>query len=174
MKRLTEKTVFSGLVMAWFLATCPTTRSPPSRKATTDGVVRAPSAFVMTTGSPPSITATQELVVPRSMPMTLPMMYQSPLSGMDGLERPPSDRWVLREPRAESLAVLAWWGADAREVSSVARTTEEARPSKGPSLHTLPHSIAPRSSLPVCDRASPRGGAGATDGAGPLRSGSVG
>ena len=38
------------------------------------GVVRAPSAFSMTRASlaaVPSMTATQELVVPRSMPMTL-------------------------------------------------------------------------------------------------------
>src|SRR5258708_38220796 len=33
-----------------------------------------PSAFSMTFGFLPSITATQELVVPRSMPMTLPMV----------------------------------------------------------------------------------------------------
>ena len=30
-------------------------------------------AFGMTAGSPPSTTATHELVVPRSMPMTLPI-----------------------------------------------------------------------------------------------------
>ena len=35
------------------------------------GVVRPPSAFGITTGSPPSMTATTELVVPRSMPITL-------------------------------------------------------------------------------------------------------
>ena len=34
----------------------------------TDGVVRAPSAFAMTVGSPPSSTATTLFVVPRSMP----------------------------------------------------------------------------------------------------------
>src|SRR5215207_9422536 len=34
-----------------------------------------PSAFSMTFGVLPSITATQELVVPRSIPMTLPMFY---------------------------------------------------------------------------------------------------
>jgi hypothetical protein len=33
--------------------------------------MRLPSAFVMTMGSPPSITATHEFVVPRSIPMTL-------------------------------------------------------------------------------------------------------
>ncbi len=36
---------------------------------TIDGVVRAPSSFGMTLGSPPSRTATHELVVPRSMPI---------------------------------------------------------------------------------------------------------
>jgi hypothetical protein len=36
--------------------------------ATTDGVVRPPSALGTTTGSPPSMTAMQELVVPKSMP----------------------------------------------------------------------------------------------------------
>src|SRR5258705_12816540 len=65
--------VRSGLVTAWRLAGCPTSRSPSSVKATIDGVVRMPSAFSMTFGVMPSITATQELVVPRSIPMTLPM-----------------------------------------------------------------------------------------------------
>src|SRR5450432_1283430 len=36
-----------------------------------EGVVRAPSLFSITLTSLPSMTATQELVVPRSMPMTL-------------------------------------------------------------------------------------------------------
>src|SRR5436190_13293023 len=70
MNRLMEKIVFCGLVTACRLATCPTSRSPSLVKATTEGVVRAPSAFGMTTGSPPSITATQEFVVPRSIPIT--------------------------------------------------------------------------------------------------------
>src|SRR3954471_5613944 len=74
MKRLIEKTVFAGLVTAWRFATVPTRRSPPCVKATTDGVVRPPSAFSMTVGSPPSRTAMHEFVVPRSMPMVLPMM----------------------------------------------------------------------------------------------------
>src|SRR2546421_4008961 len=62
--------VFSGLVTAWRFAGWPTRRSPSSVKATIDGVVRAPSAFSMTLGVAPSITATQELVVPRSIPIT--------------------------------------------------------------------------------------------------------
>src|SRR4051812_13543996 len=69
MKRLMEKTVFCGLVTAWRLATVPTRRSPDAVKPTTDGVVRPPSAFGITVGSPPSRTAMHELVVPRSMPI---------------------------------------------------------------------------------------------------------
>src|SRR3979490_2394386 len=57
--------------MLWRLAGCPPSTSPSSVKATIDGVVRAPSAFSMTLALLPSITATQELVVPRSMPITL-------------------------------------------------------------------------------------------------------
>jgi hypothetical protein len=45
MKRLIEKMVFSGLVTACRLATWPTSRSPVLLKATTDGVIRLPSAF---------------------------------------------------------------------------------------------------------------------------------
>ncbi len=71
MNRLIEKIVFSGLVTAWRFATCPTRRSASLPKATTDGVVRAPSALAMTTGSLPSRTATTEFVVPRSIPTTL-------------------------------------------------------------------------------------------------------
>src|SRR5881398_523248 len=73
MKRLMEKTVFSGLVTAWRLATVPTRRSPDCVNATTDGVVRPPSAFSITVGSPPSSTAMHEFVVPRSIPMVLAM-----------------------------------------------------------------------------------------------------
>jgi hypothetical protein len=36
-----------------------------------DGVVRAPSELGITLGSPASMTAMQELLVPRSMPMIL-------------------------------------------------------------------------------------------------------
>src|SRR6516162_8985937 len=65
--------VFSGLVIAWRLATCPTSRSPFLVNPTTDGVVRPPSSFGMTLGSPPSMTATTEFVVPRSIPIIFPM-----------------------------------------------------------------------------------------------------
>src|SRR5881296_2226429 len=68
-----ENTIFSGLVTACRLATCPTKRSLFFPKATTDGVSRLPSGLVMTLGSPPSITATTEFVVPKSIPMILLM-----------------------------------------------------------------------------------------------------
>ncbi|KAG8236813.1 hypothetical protein J437_LFUL014079 [Ladona fulva] len=45
----------------------------PFVNATTDGVVRDPSAFSITFACLPSITAKQELVVPRSIPMTAPL-----------------------------------------------------------------------------------------------------
>src|ERR1700757_3686227 len=76
MKRLMEKTVFSGLVMACRLATWPTSRSPLLANATTDGVVRLPSWFAMTVGWPPSITATHEFVVPKSIPIIFPMLLK--------------------------------------------------------------------------------------------------
>src|SRR5215211_6790955 len=66
--RLTLRMVRSTLVTAWFFADCPTRTSPFLANATTEGVVREPSEFAMTVGSPPSRTVTTELVVPRSMP----------------------------------------------------------------------------------------------------------
>src|SRR5438309_9387715 len=79
MKRLIENTVFSGFVTAWRFATVPTSRSPPDVNATTDGVVRAPSAFSITRGSPPSSTAMHELVVPRSMPIVFAIWLLPPV-----------------------------------------------------------------------------------------------
>src|SRR4051794_5617266 len=69
--------VLEGLVTAWRFADWPTSRSPLSEKATMLGVVRAPSAFSMTLTSLPSMMATQELVVPRSMPITLLIVESS-------------------------------------------------------------------------------------------------
>jgi hypothetical protein len=74
MSRLIANRVFSGLVTAWRLAGWPTSRSPESENAIIEGVVRAPSVFSMTLASFPSMTATQELVVPRSIPITLLML----------------------------------------------------------------------------------------------------
>src|SRR5262252_4572973 len=68
MNRFAEYIVFSGFRTAWRFASWPTRRSPVFVKATTDGVRRLPSLFVITVGLPPSITATTEFVVPRSIP----------------------------------------------------------------------------------------------------------
>ncbi len=70
---LTDLIVRSGFVIACLLATSPTRTSPSFEKATTEGVVREPSAFAITTGSPPSRTLTTEFVVPRSIPTDLPI-----------------------------------------------------------------------------------------------------
>src|SRR6266581_9736035 len=81
--------VFSGFMIACRFATWPTRRSPLLVNATTDGVIRPPSAFGMIVGSPPSMTATAEFVVPRSMPMTRGMSLL-PLLG-DGHHRGADD-----------------------------------------------------------------------------------
>src|SRR6185369_12147895 len=69
--------VFAELVIAWRFAIWPMSRSPFSVNATTDGVVRPPSLFGTICVTPPSNIATQEFVVPRSIPITLPMMRAS-------------------------------------------------------------------------------------------------
>jgi hypothetical protein len=77
------KKVFSGLVTAWRLAGWPTSDSPSAVKATIEGVVRAPSAFSITLGFLPSMTATQEFVVPRSIPITFAINYLLRLASFD-------------------------------------------------------------------------------------------
>src|SRR5918912_940055 len=61
--------VLAALVTACRLAICPTRRSPLSVKPTTLGVVRPPSLLGTICTVPPSKTATQQLVVPKSIPM---------------------------------------------------------------------------------------------------------
>ena len=78
MKRLIEKMVFSGFVTCWRRAGAPTSRWPSFVNATTEGVVRPPSAFGMTVASPPSSTAMHEFVVPRSMPSVFAMCLLPP------------------------------------------------------------------------------------------------
>ena len=68
---LTAKMVFSGLVTACLFAGCPINFSLSSVNATTDGVVLAPSAFSKTFAWLPSIIATHEFVVPKSIPIIL-------------------------------------------------------------------------------------------------------
>src|SRR3989344_9349673 len=67
-KRLTEKIVSLGLTTDWRLATRQTIFL---RGLTTEGIIFSPSAEWMTLGFPPSITATHELVVPKSIPIIL-------------------------------------------------------------------------------------------------------
>ena len=62
--------------MAWRLAGSPINRSPWLVNATVEGVVRLPSEFSITRANLPSITATQEFVVPRSMPITVPAVVR--------------------------------------------------------------------------------------------------
>ena len=69
----------SGLMAACRRAGSPTSRSPSLVNATKDGnafpeETPAPSAEGMMTGRPPSITAAAEFEVPRSIPMTRPML----------------------------------------------------------------------------------------------------
>src|SRR5919206_3390375 len=69
--------VLAALVTAWRLAIWPPSRSPLSVKPTTVGVVRPPSLFGTICTAPPSKTATQQLVVPKSIPTTLPITFLS-------------------------------------------------------------------------------------------------
>src|ERR1700760_3677728 len=55
----------------------PTNRLPFSAIATIDGVVLYPPRFGITEGVPSSTIATHELVVPRSMPITLSLAMAS-------------------------------------------------------------------------------------------------
>src|SRR3954469_2626441 len=84
MCRLTLRMVRSTLVTAWFFADCPTRTSPFLAKATTDGVVREPSEFAMTVGSPPSGGVTTELVLPGSIPTPRAMGDLSSVRACDG------------------------------------------------------------------------------------------
>jgi hypothetical protein len=69
-----EEMVRSEFVTACLFAGSPTSLSPFFVNATTDGVVLEPSALAITVGLPPSITDTQLLVVPRSIPIIFPII----------------------------------------------------------------------------------------------------
>src|SRR5271165_4537696 len=114
--RLIAKNVFSGLVTAWRLAAWPTSRSPESVNATIEGVVRMPSLFSITLALLPSITATHELVVPRSIPMTLLIdtSFFKSRTGRPG--EAPSDppKWLISHP-------LTSWGLYMLALSALQR-----------------------------------------------------
>ena len=68
MRRFTLYTARSGVSIRYLRAALPTTIWPFSSSATTDGTRFSPSSPGMTTGRSPSMYATSELVVPRSIP----------------------------------------------------------------------------------------------------------
>jgi hypothetical protein len=73
-------------------------------KATTDGVVRAPSWLTMTVGSLPSIAATTELAVPRSIPITLVAMLCSTMRRWPREMEPSKTRPAILAQNAEQSA----------------------------------------------------------------------
>src|SRR6185312_1332713 len=104
-RRLMAKRVLDGLVTAWRLAGWPTRRSPSSRKATTDGVVRAPSAFSITFGVLPSMIATHELVVPKSIPIILLIESLARSLLADATVKPSDEApLVLQRPRFDQVS----------------------------------------------------------------------
>src|ERR1051325_5437665 len=99
-----------------------------------EGVVRMPSAFSMTFGVFPSITATQEFVVPRSMPIVLLIQSSS-------VWRTHLARWHQASPQKSFACDFAlyrkgvpltqpceaWSPAASRPISGVIRTDDRFR-----------------------------------------------
>lgn len=56
--RLASKIVFSGLLVSWFLAASPISRSPSAVKATYEGVILLPWSLAMISTLPPLKTPT--------------------------------------------------------------------------------------------------------------------
>ena len=104
-RRFTAKNVEPVLVTAWRLAAKPTIFSDPL-KATYDGVVRKPSAFSSTRGLSPSITATHEYVVPRSMPITSPWTFS-----VEARRANAAGATAVRQAR-RSMVSLGWVGLE--------------------------------------------------------------
>src|SRR4051812_8141952 len=139
--RLMAKKVLMGLVTAWRLAGWPTRRSLSSWMATTEGVVRTPSAFSMTLGVLPSMMATHEFVVPRSMPMILLMVVTLSLLWADAawplIKRhyaqasPGSLIWIER-PSLESASLLKPHMGKLRVRARVQALVSKAPPASSP------------------------------------------
>ena len=70
-----DTTFLTNADMAIYLTTNSTTLG--AINATADGVVRTPSALAITFASPPSMIATHEFVVPKSIPIILPIFIHS-------------------------------------------------------------------------------------------------
>src|SRR5262245_15018960 len=112
MNRLMEKMVRFGLVMACRLAGSPTSTSPLSVNATTLGVRRFPSWLGMTLASLPSMTATTEFVVPRSMPMIFSSAMALPPFRTS---RPRNDMLSIRAVETQGACPAAAGGPDGRD-----------------------------------------------------------
>src|SRR6185295_8742293 len=97
--------VLRELVTACRLAASPTMRSPDLVKATTEGVVRLPSEFSRTSGSPPSITAIQELVVPKSIPNTFGIKLYCSVK----FQIPIKHRWCQMDDKAITHLLQAYY-----------------------------------------------------------------
>src|SRR4029077_1368743 len=124
--------------------------------ATTDGVVRAPSALAMTVGSPPSRTATTEFVVPRSIP-TARAMVLPPVCCWECL-------WWSWDPegcRGESpraVAILRRCGECRKQVESDQLNfvhTSQRRSGSGDSRPGAGFSADPRAPARPVDRLAP-------------------
>src|SRR4030095_11779185 len=114
--------VCCGFVSDWRFAIWPISFSPRGVKATIDGVVRAPSRDAITRGLPPSITAMQQLVVPRSMPMTLAMAELLPLGVVGapfGIVDANADHRRPQNPVVEEIALLEHVGHGVRRTLRV-------------------------------------------------------
>src|SRR4029453_15404328 len=113
-----------GLRIAWRRASWHTSRSPCSVKATTDGVVREPSALGTTVGWPPSTVAITEFVVPRSIPTALAMTFPPHL--------------VAYDPMAATTAPPGPYRARATASTGAARRVADGRPApiRDPGLPT--------------------------------------
>ena len=139
MKRLIEKIVFSGFVTCWRRAGAPTSRWPSFVNATTDGVVRPPSAFGITVGSPPSSTAMQLFVVPRSIPIVFAMRVSFVLSVVtaENLSQSVSDHerhsrrsavaFASRSPSPSGIPPVQQHDGDPRAVARGVDARREAR-----------------------------------------------
>src|SRR6478735_786477 len=90
----------------------------------TDGVRRDPSSLTMTLASLPSMTATTLLVVPRSMPMILPMMLVL-------LTSPPTYARVTFHAMSCVAAAHAHFGGRLREVVTRRQSPRTLRGARG-------------------------------------------
>ena len=95
-------------------------------KAMTEGVVLAPSEFSMTFALFPSMTATQELVVPRSIPTTAPFTSELHRTENRETER---ERLLLHVRLAMDSTIYVGWLLDTQYViSGVGQLTRRKTP----------------------------------------------